>query len=104
MAQPAPISQRLSALTVGGMQDLLRDGEGFIWKWIGQVIPLLGSAMTWFALTIWAYEQTGQATVLALLGSFSFRPTLLLSPVAGHWSIVTAGDLCLCSATSRPVW
>jgi MFS family permease len=39
--------------------------------------------MTWFGLTIWAYEVTGQATTLALLGFFSFGPTILLSPIAG---------------------
>jgi DHA3 family macrolide efflux protein-like MFS transporter len=39
--------------------------------------------MTWFALTIWAYEITGQATALALISFFSFGPAVLLSPVAG---------------------
>ncbi len=51
--------------------------------WIGQVVSLLGSAMTWFAFTIWAWQTTGEATVLALVGFFSFGPTLLLSPLAG---------------------
>ena len=39
--------------------------------------------MTRFALLIWAYEQTGQATTLALLGFFSFGLDVLLSPIAG---------------------
>ena len=56
---------------------------GFVAVWCGQLVSLLGSAMTWFALTIWAYEATGQATALALIGAFSFGPTVLLSPVAG---------------------
>jgi DHA3 family macrolide efflux protein-like MFS transporter len=51
--------------------------------WLGQVLSLLGSAMTWFALSIWAFELTGQATTLALLSFFVFGPTILLSPVAG---------------------
>jgi DHA3 family macrolide efflux protein-like MFS transporter len=51
--------------------------------WIGQFVSLLGSAMTWFALTIWAYQVTGQATALALIGFFSFGPAILLSPIAG---------------------
>jgi DHA3 family macrolide efflux protein-like MFS transporter len=55
----------------------------FLVFWCGQVVSLLGSAMTWFALTIWAYELTGQATALALISFFSFAPTLLLSPMAG---------------------
>jgi MFS family permease len=56
---------------------------GFTIVWAGQVVSLLGSGMTWFALTIWAWEMTGQATALALVGFFSFGPTILLSPVAG---------------------
>jgi MFS family permease len=57
--------------------------SGFTIVWIGQVVSLLGSGMTWFALTVWAWELTGQATALALVAFFSFGPTVLLSPVAG---------------------
>jgi MFS family permease len=56
---------------------------GFTIVWIGQVISLLGTGMTWFAFTIWAWEVTGQATALALVAFFRFGPTILLSPVAG---------------------
>ena len=56
---------------------------GFTIVWVGQVISLLGSGMTWFALTIWAWEVTGTATALALVAFFSFGPTVLLSPIAG---------------------
>ena len=51
--------------------------------WFGQLISLLGTAMTRFAILIWAYQQTGAATTLALLGFFSFIPLILLSPIAG---------------------
>jgi MFS family permease len=51
--------------------------------WVGQTISLLGSAMTGFALTIWAYQLTGSATALALVGFFHIVPLLVLSPVAG---------------------
>ena len=57
----------------------------FIIIWFGQLVSLLGTAMTRFALLIWAYEQTGKATTLALLGFFSFGLDLLLSPIAGVW-------------------
>lgn len=57
--------------------------RSFVVVWFGQVISLLGSAMTWFALMIWAYDSTGRATPLALLGAFSFGATILFSPVAG---------------------
>ncbi len=56
---------------------------GFTIVWGGQVVSLLGTGMTWFALTIWAWELTGQATALALVAFFHFGPTVLLSPVAG---------------------
>ena len=57
--------------------------SGFTIVWVGQVISFLGSGMTWFALTIWAWEITGQATALALVGFFAFGPTVLFSPIAG---------------------
>ena len=57
--------------------------RGFVVVWFGQVISLLGSAMTWFALMVWAYDQTGQATPMVLLGALSFGATILFSPVAG---------------------
>jgi MFS transporter, DHA3 family, macrolide efflux protein len=51
--------------------------------WVGQFLSLLGTSMTQFALTIWAYEKTGQATALALVAFFYVTPLLLLSPLAG---------------------
>ncbi len=51
--------------------------------WFGQLVSLLGTAMTRFALLIWAYQQTGSATTLALLGFFAFIFQIVLSPVAG---------------------
>lgn len=55
----------------------------FLLVWIGQVVSVFGSAMTRFALTVWAYELTGTATALALVAFFSFVPEVLLSPLAG---------------------
>ncbi len=56
---------------------------GFTIVWIGQIISLLGTSMTGFAMTIWAYEKTGSATALALVGFFFVTPMLIMSPVAG---------------------
>jgi MFS transporter, DHA3 family, macrolide efflux protein len=56
---------------------------GFTVVWIGQLVSLLGTSMTNFALTIWAFEQTGRATDLALIGFFFLVPLLLVSPFAG---------------------
>ncbi|MBI3159770.1 MAG: MFS transporter [Chloroflexi bacterium] len=55
----------------------------FLFIQIGQTISILGSSMTGFALSIWAYQLTGSATALALVAFFNFGPTVLLSPIAG---------------------
>lgn len=57
--------------------------KGFIFIWIGQVFSMIGSQMTHFAMGIWAWEKTGQATPLALVGFFSFAPLIIVSPIAG---------------------
>lgn len=57
--------------------------KGFTVVWVGQVVSLLGTAMSNFALTIWAYEITGKATALALVGFFFLTPMVVLSPIAG---------------------
>lgn len=57
--------------------------HGFMWVWVGQVVSLLGTAMTTFGVTIWAFEATGRATDLALIGVFYLVPQLLMSPLAG---------------------
>jgi DHA3 family macrolide efflux protein-like MFS transporter len=65
-----------------------RDLTGFqIFRivWFGQLVSMLGTGMTRFALMIWAYQQTGSATTLALLGFFAWLPYVLISPLAGVW-------------------
>jgi len=56
---------------------------GFSIVWLGQLISMTGSGMTRFALTIWVWQETGEATALALVAVFSFAPGILLSPIAG---------------------
>lgn len=55
----------------------------FVIIWLGQLVSLIGTAMGQFALTIWVWQETGQATSLALMAFFSFAPVVLLSPFAG---------------------
>ncbi|MDL1909516.1 MFS transporter [Chloroflexi bacterium CFX6] len=57
--------------------------RSFTLLWLGQMVSLIGSAMTWFAFTIWAWEETGKASALATIGFFAFLPTVLFSPIAG---------------------
>ena len=62
---------------------LLTGMRGFALVWFGQIISLIGTNMSTFALTIWVYERTGSATALALVGFFYITPMLIISPVAG---------------------
>jgi len=61
----------------------LQSMRGFTLIWIGQLASLVGTSMTRFAITIWAFAETGSATVLALTALFNFAPIVLLSPIAG---------------------
>jgi DHA3 family macrolide efflux protein-like MFS transporter len=62
---------------------LLSGMPGFVIVWLGQVVSLLGTAMSGFGLTIWVYELTGSATALSLMGFFFVTPMLIISPLAG---------------------
>ena len=55
----------------------------FIIIWIGQLASFLGSEMTNFAITIWAWEVTGKATPLSLILFFVHTPRVIASLFAG---------------------
>lgn len=81
------------------MKYYLHELRTFLIVWLGQAVSTFGTAMTRFALLIWAYEQTGRATTLAMLGFFSFTVYVILIPAAGVWvdrvdrkRIMIAGD------------
>lgn len=56
---------------------------GFTLVWLGQIISVLATNMSLFALTIWVFEKTGSVTVLGLIQWFFIVPLLVISPVAG---------------------
>lgn len=56
---------------------------GFTVVWIGQIISVLASAMSQFALTIYMFKETESATALGLMQVFFITPFLLISPIAG---------------------
>ena len=56
---------------------------GFTIVWLGQIVSVIASSMSQFALTIFMYEKTGSATALGLMQFFFFVPFLLISPIAG---------------------
>ncbi|QYK51523.1 MAG: MFS transporter [Anaerolineales bacterium] len=55
----------------------------FLAIWAGQVVSLVSSGMTGFALGLWVYEQTGQATPFVLIALFNAIPPFIVSPFAG---------------------
>ncbi|MEO1341525.1 MAG: MFS transporter [Cyanobacteria bacterium J06635_13] len=51
--------------------------------WFGQLVSTIGSYMSEFALTLWAWKLTGSASALALVGFFSLLPRIFISIFAG---------------------
>jgi DHA3 family macrolide efflux protein-like MFS transporter len=51
--------------------------------WLGQVVSLVGSGLTSFALGVWTFQRTGSATQFALIGLCAILPRVILSPLAG---------------------
>ena len=56
---------------------------GFTLVWLGQLISVLATNMTGFALTIWVFQETGSATALGLMQVFFITPLLIITPFAG---------------------
>ena len=55
----------------------------FLIVWFGQLVSLLGSALTAFALDVWVFERTGSISQFALTVLFFVLPRLVLAPFAG---------------------
>jgi MFS family permease len=51
--------------------------------WGGQLVSLVGSGLTSFALGVWAYQRSGSVTQFALIIFFAGLPGILLAPLAG---------------------
>ncbi|GAB4164984.1 MAG: hypothetical protein Fur0021_40540 [Candidatus Promineifilaceae bacterium] len=51
--------------------------------WGGQLISLIGSGLTSFALSVWVYQSTGSATQLALVTLSFYVGIVVMSPLAG---------------------
>jgi MFS transporter, DHA3 family, macrolide efflux protein len=56
---------------------------GFGLVWVGQLVSLVGSGLTQFALGVWVYQQTGSVTRFSLIALSGALPGLLLAPLAG---------------------
>lgn len=55
----------------------------YIIFWLSQSISQLGSAMTSFALILWAYTQNGSAMTVSLMSFFNYVPYIIVSLFAG---------------------
>lgn len=55
----------------------------FIIIWFGQLASMMGSGLIGFALGVWIFNKTGQATPFALSALFGTLPRIILSPIAG---------------------
>jgi MFS family permease len=60
-----------------------KDMKTFFTIWGGQLISMLGSGLTQFALGVWIYDQTKQATPFAITILLASLPRILLLPFAG---------------------
>ena len=55
----------------------------FFVVWAGQLVSVLGTTMSAFAVQIWIYTETGSVTNLALVSLAFALPATLVSPFAG---------------------
>ena len=56
---------------------------GFTLVWLGQIISVLATQMSVFALTIWVFQKTGTVTSVGLMQVFFITPYLIITPLAG---------------------
>ena len=70
---------QIQAQTKHGLSGML----GFTLVWIGQIVSVLASGMTTFAMTIYMYQQTHSATAMAFVQVAYITPFLIMSPIAG---------------------
>ncbi len=68
-----------------GFRDMLRHPGSltYVRVWVSQMLSSVGSEMTSFALAVYLYQQTGQATTLAITLAFATLPRALATLVAG---------------------
>ena len=66
------------------MQRPLARGMGFFSLiWVGEVVSMLGSGMSSFAIGAILFQETRSVTLYSFIGLSLFLPVILLSPIAG---------------------
>jgi MFS family permease len=51
--------------------------------WFSQMISMIGTGLTEFAVGVWVYQKTGSATLFSMILLFTVLPGILVSPLAG---------------------
>ncbi|MGF1491806.1 MAG: MFS transporter [Microcoleaceae cyanobacterium] len=80
MAQLREVSARASAPQLNQRLSPMRT---FVTVWLGQIVSVLGSYITDFALGVWVLQTTGSITNFALALVFMHLPSLIIAPFAG---------------------
>jgi DHA3 family macrolide efflux protein-like MFS transporter len=57
--------------------------RAFMIVWLGQLISLVGSGLSSFALGLWVYQRSGSVTQFALIALCAVLPRIVLAPLAG---------------------
>ncbi|MBE9144081.1 MFS transporter [Planktothrix mougeotii] len=57
--------------------------QTFLLIWFGQLISLIGSGLTRFALGVWLYQTTGSSVQFSLMYVFAELPYIILAPFGG---------------------
>lgn len=65
------------------MNDTGKSYRKFLLLWSGDFISAVGSGLTSFGLGVYIFQQTGSASLMALVTLLAFLPSLLLSAPAG---------------------
>jgi DHA3 family macrolide efflux protein-like MFS transporter len=51
--------------------------------WFGQMVSMVGTTLTEFGVSVWVYQETGSATMFAMILLVTVLPNILISPLAG---------------------
>ena len=65
------------------MNSITKPFGKFLLLWSGNFISAIGSGLTAFGLSVYIFEQTGQAFYMSLVALLGFLPSILLSVPAG---------------------
>ncbi len=85
---------------------MIRELRSFLLIWSGQLVSVVGSRLSSFALGLWVYQTTGSTTEYGLLWLFMAVPAILVSPLAGAFvdrhdrkKVMLAADSCAAAGT-----